>query len=64
MIGKSIEVYIDDLLVKSRKESDHLRHLADAFAVLRKFRMKLNPAKCAFGVSSGKFLGTRSAEGE
>ena len=57
LIGKSMEVYVDDLLVKSREESDHLRHLADVFAVLRKFRMKLNLAKCAFGVSSGKFLG-------
>ena len=53
LIGKSMEVYVDDLLVKSKNESDHLRHLADAFDVLRKFRMKLNPAKCAFGVSSG-----------
>ena len=57
LIGKSMEIYMDDLLVKSREESDHLRHLADAFNILRKFRMKLNPAKCAFGVSSGKFLG-------
>ena len=52
-----MEVYVDDLLVKSREEIDHLRHLSDAFAVLRKFQMKLNPAKCVFGVSSGKFLG-------
>ena len=57
LIGKSMEVYVDNLLVKSREAGDHLRHLSDAFAVLRKFQMKLNPAKCAFGVLSGKFLG-------
>ena len=57
LIGKSIEVYVDDLLVKSREKADHLRHLAEAFDILRKFQMKLNPAKCAFGVSSSKFLG-------
>ena len=57
LIGKSMEVYMDDLLVKSKEETDHLRHLSESFAILRKFWMKLNPAKCAFGVSSGKFLG-------
>ena len=57
LIEKCVEVYIDNLLVKSREEADHLRHLAEAFSILRKFRMKLNPAKWAFGVSSGKFLG-------
>ena len=57
LIGSSIEVYVDDLLVKSKEESDHLTHLAEAFHILRRYQMKLNPAKCAFGVSSGKFLG-------
>ena len=57
LIGKSMEVYIDDLLVKIKEESDYIAHLAEAFNILRKFWMKLNPAKCAFGVSSGKFLG-------
>ena len=52
-----MELYVDNLLVKSKEETDHLRHLAEAFGVLRKFQMKLNPAMCAFGVSSGKFLG-------
>ena len=56
LIGKSMEVYVDDLLVKSKKDTLHLQHLAKAFHVLRRFRMKLNPTKCAFGVSSGKFL--------
>ena len=57
LIDKSLEVYVNDLLVKSKEEDDHLRHLSEAFAVLRKFQMKLSPAKCTFGVSSGKFLG-------
>ena len=48
---------VDDLLVKSREEANHLKHLAEAFDILRKFWMKLNLAKCAFEVSSGKFLG-------
>ena len=57
LIGRSIEVYMDDLLVKSMEETDHLQQLAEAFGILRKFQIKLNPAKYAFGVSSRKFLG-------
>ena len=56
-IGTFMEVYIDDMLVKSIKAKLHITHLAEAFQVLRSYNMKLNPAKCAFGVSSGKFLG-------
>jgi len=43
--------------VKSRKATNHLTDLEETFNTLRRYRMKLNPAKCAFGVSSGKFLG-------
>ena len=56
-IGTFMEVYIDDMLVKSIKEKLHITHLAETFQVLRSYNMKLNPDKCAFGVSSGKFLG-------
>ena len=56
-IGKNIEVYIDDMLVKSREEDDHLKDIEETFNKLRKYQMRLNPSKCAFGVSSGKFLG-------
>jgi hypothetical protein len=56
-IGRNVEVYVDDMLVKSLKSEDHLSDLEETFDVLRRYRMKLNPAKCAFGVSSGKFLG-------
>ena len=52
-----MEVYIDDMIVKSTKAELHIAHLAEAFQILKKYNMKLNLAKCAFGVSAGKFLG-------
>ena len=58
LIGSSIEVYVDDLLVKSKEEADHLTHLDGTFHILRRYQMKLNPAKCAFGVSFGSFWDT------
>ena len=57
MIGKTMEVYIDDMIVKSFKAADHIAHLEETFGILQKYRMMLNPSKCIFGVSSGKFLG-------
>ena len=56
-IGTTMEVYIDDMLVKSTTAELHIAHLSEAFQILREYNMKLNPAKCAFGVSVGKFLG-------
>ena len=56
-IGKTMEVYVDDMLVKSKIASDHVVHLPSTFNILRKYRMKLNPLKCTSGVASGKFLG-------
>ena len=55
-IGASMEVYIDDMLVKSVKAELHVDHLAESFQVLKDYKMKLNLTKCAFGVSAGKFL--------
>ena len=52
-----MEVYVDDMFVKSKTSGDHNDDLEEAFAVIRKYGMKLNPKKCTFGVSSGKFLG-------
>ena len=52
-----MEVYIDDMLVKSKKRSDCATHLQEAFEILRVYGMKLNPSKCAIGVSAGRFLG-------
>ena len=52
-----MEVYVDNMLVKSKVASDHIAHLADMFKILRKYCIKFNPLKCALGVASGKFLG-------
>ncbi|XP_060179912.1 uncharacterized protein LOC132609777 [Lycium barbarum] len=57
MIHKEIEVYVDDIIIKSRKSSDHLTDLRKFFDRLRRYNLKLNPAKCAFGVPAGKLLG-------
>ena len=56
-IGTTMEVYIDDMMVKFTIAELHIAHLSKAFQILRNYNMKLNPAKCAFGVSVGKFLG-------
>jgi len=56
-IEHTMEVYVDDMLVKSKKATDHIAHLDEMFHVLRKYGMKLNSLKCSFSVSSGKFLG-------
>ena len=56
-IGQNVEVYVDDMLLKSQDEERHLDDLQETFDTLRQYHMKLNPSKCAFGVSSGKFLG-------
>ena len=57
LLGKTIKVYIDDMLVNSKERPDHAEHLQEAFELLRAYGMKLNPSKCAFGVSAGLFLG-------
>ena len=56
-IGRNMEVYVDDMLVKSKEELTHLDDLREMFATLKQYQMKLNPSKCVFGVASGKFLG-------
>ena len=56
-IGWNMEVYVDDMLIKSKEELTHLDDLKETFATLRQYQMKLNPSKCAFGVASRKFLG-------
>ncbi|CAL8990140.1 unnamed protein product, partial [Prunus brigantina] len=56
-IGSIMEVYVDDMLVKSRTAEGHQENLALMFGILKNYRMRLNPTKCAFGVASGKFLG-------
>ena len=56
-IRRNIQVYVDDMLVKSRREDDHLEDLKETFDILRSYNMKLNPSKCAFEVTAGNFLG-------
>ena len=56
-VDRNMEVYVDDMLVKSREELAHLDDLKETFTTLKQYQMKLNPAKCVFGVASGKFLG-------
>ena len=57
LIGRMVEVYIDDIVVKRKTREDHTHHLQKVFHLLRRYDMKLNPSKCAFGVSTRKFLG-------
>ena len=56
-IGRNMEMFVDDMLVKSKEVESHLDYLEETFKTLRRYQMKLNPTKCVFGVSSGKFLG-------
>ena len=56
-IGMNVEVYVEDMLVKSKDEANHLANLKETFSTLRKYNMKLNPAKCVFVAASGKLLG-------
>ena len=56
-IGRNVQVYVDDIQVKSRREEDHLEDLKETFNTLLSYNKKLNPDKCAFRVTAGKFLG-------
>ena len=56
-MGKNIEVYIDDMVVKSKIVSEHIEDLTNIFKILRGHKFRLNAFKCSFGVGSGKFLG-------
>ena len=56
-IGRNVQVYVDDMLVKSLREDNHLSDLQETFDTLQAYNMKLNPNKCVFRVTAGKFLG-------
>ena len=56
-IRDTMEVYIDDMVVKSKKNEEHVLNLVEVFEILRQHKLHLNASKCAFGVGSGKFLG-------
>ena len=56
-LGKSIVVYIDDMVIKSKVVSEHVGDLRSIFEILRKHRLRLNASNCSFGMRSGKLLG-------
>jgi len=56
-LGKNIEIYIDDMVVKSKLESEHVNDLRNIFEILRRNKLQLNASKFSFGIGSGKFLG-------
>ena len=56
-LGKNTEVYIDDMVVKSKVVSEHVGDLRNIFEILRRHKLRLNASKCSFDVGSGKFLG-------
>ena len=57
MMHQELENYVDDIVVKSRRREEHFHMLRKVFERCRAFKLRMNPLKCAFGVSSGKFLG-------
>ena len=62
MMHRDVEVYVDDMIVKSQGRADHLTTLERFFERIGKFRLRLNPKKCTFGVPSGKLLGHMVSE--
>ena len=56
-IGRNLEVYVDDMIIKSKEGNDHAKDLRETFSTLRSHIMHLNPEKCVFGVTGGKCLG-------
>ena len=56
-LRRNVQVYVDDMLVKSVRENDHLNDLQETFNTLRSYNMKLNPSKCVFGVTNREILG-------
>ena len=56
-IGRNVQVYVDDMLVKSLQKDDYLSDLQETFDTFRAYNMKLNSNKCVFRVTAGKFLG-------
>jgi len=63
LLGKNIEIYIDDMVVKSKMVSEHLGDLRAIFEILRKYKLRLNASKCSFGIGSDKFLGYMVTQG-
>ena len=56
-VRRNVQVYVDEMLVKSQREDNHLDDLWETFNTLRSYNMKINPSKCVFGITTRKFLG-------
>ena len=57
ILDKTMDAYIDDMVVKRKREIDNVRDLTEVFTILKRHKLRLNGVKCTFRVSSGKFLG-------
>ena len=57
MIHQEIEIYVDEIIARSQTEEEHLDHLQKLFERLKRYKLRLNPNRCTFGVRSGKLLG-------
>jgi len=57
MLGRNVQAYVDDMVVTSREKEQHVTDLEELFTTIAKYRLKLNPEKCIFGIEAGKFLG-------
>ena len=56
-VERNVQIYVDEMLVKSQREDNHLDDLWETFNTLRSYNMKINPSKCVFGITTRKFLG-------
>jgi len=64
MLGRNVYAYVDDIVVASQDRAQHMADLEELFITISKYRLKLNPEKCVFGVEAGKFLGFMLTEGD
>jgi len=64
MIGRNVQAYVDDMVVTSQEKDQHVADLEELFTTIVKYKWKLNPEKCVFGVESGNFLGFLLTSGE
>jgi len=62
MLGRNVQAYVDDMVVTSEEEKQHVADLEELFEIVGKYNLKLNPEKCVFGVEVGKFLGFMPTE--
>jgi hypothetical protein len=62
MMQKEIKVYVDNMIAKSRERENHVQILKELFERLRKYKLRLNHARCSFGVKSRKLLGFMMSE--